>query len=336
MRIAVTGAAGFVGGHLVDRFLTDGHDVTALDTLESRYGNASDTRLVNWVQGDVRDRDFVSSWIDTRIDMVFHMAAVVGVSNYMASPLDVIDVNVIGTRNVLDAAAKHGLRTIVASTSEVFGKNPSVPWAEDADRILGATNVDRWSYSTSKAVSEHLAFALHRQHDLPVTVVRYFNAYGPRQAPNYVISRSIHRILNGKKPVVYDGGRQTRCFTYVSDLVGGTIASASEVGVGQDFNLGSNTETSVADVTRMVLEETGSDEGWEDIDTAEMYGGAYEDIARRVPDTAKADERLGWRAETELREGIRSTIEWARSHPDWLMASEPKSVSAPATRVKDV
>ena len=152
----------------------------------------------------------------------------------------------IGTRNVLELSQRHGTRVVFASTSEVFGKNPNPPFAEDDDRVLGSTKTARWSYSTSKAMAEHLVFAMHSAYGLPVTVVRYFNVYGPRQNPIFVISQSIHRILNGRQPLLYDSGDQTRCFTYVDDAIAGTLLAAdSDAAIGEAFNIGSMTETTM-------------------------------------------------------------------------------------------
>ena len=168
--------------------------------------------------------------------------------NYLNDPLRVLDVNVTGTRNVLELSQRHGTRVVFASTSEVFGKNPNPPFAEDDDRVVGSTRTARWSYSTSKAMAEHLVFAMHDAYGLPVTVVRYFNVYGPRQNPIFVISQSIHRILMaaGRCSTTRD---QSRCFTYVDDAVAGTLlASDSSAAIGEAFNIGSMTETTVRDV----------------------------------------------------------------------------------------
>lgn len=316
----VTGGNGFIGSHLIDQLLERGYDVVCFDARRGRNleGAVAHDRF-RFVEGDVRDSDALGTVIDGSVDVIFHLAAVVGVSNYISDPLSVLDVNVIGTRNVLEHASRLGTRTILTSTSEVFGRNPKVPWDEDDDRVLGSTRVDRWSYSTSKAMAEHLTFAMHRHRDLPATVVRYFNAYGPRQSPIYVVSQSVHRVLNGLAPIVYDDGQQTRCFTYIADAVAGTIMAAeSDAAVGEAFNLGSNRESTVAEVVAATIEAAGVDLEPERLSTAELYGATYEDIGRRVPGVAKADRVLGWRADTTLREGIDSTIAWARENPWWL------------------
>ncbi|MGW5051331.1 NAD-dependent epimerase/dehydratase family protein [Actinokineospora sp. NPDC004072] len=313
-RVLVTGGTGFVGHHLVQRLLDRGDEVTVFDTAAPRGPLREGVRVV---QGDLRDADAVRRAVADS-DVTYHLAAVVGVDQYLSRPLDVVDINFIGTRNVLDAAHRADAKVVLTSTSEVFGKNPAVPWPEDGDRVLGSTASDRWSYSTSKALAEHLTFAFVRQHGLAATIVRYFNVYGPRQRPAYVVSRSVHRALNGRSLVTYDQGRQTRCFTFVDDAVEGTIRAGDHPdAVGQAFNIGSMVETTVGDAVRLIAELTGAAEVV-DIDTATHLGASYEDLSRRVPDNAKAGRVLGWRPTTDLRDGLIKTIEWARASQWWL------------------
>lgn len=322
--VVVTGGYGFIGSHLVSALLERGDSVTVFDSA----ANIRDTSIdfdrhpkFRFVQGDVTDVAALRQALDVGVDMVFHLAAVVGVKNYMEDPLRVLDVNVIGTRNVLELSNRHGTRVIFASTSEVFGKNPNPPFAEDDDRVLGSTRTARWSYSTSKAMAEHLVFAMHAAHGLPVTVVRYFNVYGPRQAPIFVVSQSIHRILNGRAPLLYDSGEQTRCFTYVDDAVSGTLLAAdSSAAVGEAFNIGSMTETSMREVVDLAIKVADVDSvtAAERVDTAARYGGLYEDIPRRIPNSTKAQRELGWRLNVDVEEGIRRTIEWVRANPWYL------------------
>ncbi len=313
-RVLVTGGAGFIGHHLVERLLDRGDEVTVFDTVAPRGAVRAGVRVV---EGDLRDAAALGR-ATAGADVVFHLAAVVGVDQYLARPLDVVDINFTGTRNVLEAADRAGARVVLSSTSEVFGKNPTVPWPEDGDRVLGSTASDRWSYSSSKALAEHLTFAYGRQHGLAATIVRYFNVYGPRQRPAYVVSRSVHRALNGRPLVVYDEGRQTRCFTFVDDAIEGTLRAADHPGaVGQAFNIGSMVETTVGAVVRLVGELTGVS-SIVDVDTADKLGSSYEDLARRVPDNTKAARVLGWRPRTSLRDGLIKTIEWARASDWWL------------------
>lgn len=331
MKAVVTGAAGFLGSHLVDRLLADGHEVVAVDVAPGpNLDEAAKSAGYRFVAGDIRDGSFVGGIVGADVDIVYHFAAIVGVHKYLVDPFAVVDVNVLGTRNVLAAATDHGTRVVVASTSEVFGKNPAIPWREDDDRVLGSTAVDRWSYSTSKAAGEHLALGVHRAGLAPVTVVRFFNAYGPRQAPIFVVSRAVHRVLNGLPPVVYDGGAQTRCFTFVADAIDGTIAASTPAAAGEVFNLGNTTEVSVAEATRIVLEAAGAEAAWEEFSTADGFGDRYQDIDRRVPSSDKAAAALGWVAGTDLRSGVAQTIAWARAHPDWLSLSSDTTASAPS------
>ncbi|WIV52788.1 NAD-dependent epimerase/dehydratase family protein [Amycolatopsis nalaikhensis] len=315
----VTGGSGFVGSHLVERLVDRGDQVTVLDVAPPRFP----VEGVRYVTGDLRDTAKLAEAIRPGVDVVYHLAAVVGVDQYLARPLDVIDINYAATRSVLDLALEAGAKVVLASTSEVFGKNPAVPWDEDGDRVLGGTSHDRWSYSSSKALAEHLTFAFARQHGLDATIVRYFNVYGPRQRPAYIVSRSIHRALNRRSLVVYDKGTMTRCFTFVDDAIEGTLRAADHPGaVGQAFNIGSMVETTVGEVVRLVGELTGATDVV-DVDTGEKLGASYEDLPRRVPNNAKAAEILGWRPETSLRDGLIKTVEWARG-ADWWLAQDDK------------
>ncbi|WP_433496303.1 NAD-dependent epimerase/dehydratase family protein [Sphaerimonospora sp. CA-214678] len=317
-RVVVTGGSGFVGGHLVERLVSGGDEVTVFDGSPPPEHSPAHGH-VGHVSGDVRDAAALRRAIPRGVDVVYHLAAVVGVDEYLARPLDVIDINFTGTRNVLDAAHAAGARVVVASTSEVFGKNPAVPWREEDDRVLGPTTADRWAYSTSKALTEHLVFAFARRHGLAASIVRYFNVYGPRQRPGFLISRSVHRALNGRPLVVYDEGKQTRCFTFVADAVDGTIlAGTRPEAVGEVFNIGSMTETLVGDAIHLIAELAGTEPGLVSVDTGEKLGRGYEDLARRIPDSGKAHRVLGWSCPTSLRAGVRETIGWARRNPWWL------------------
>jgi len=325
--VVVTGGYGFIGSHLVSALLDRGDTVTVFDFAKNTRDTSIDfDRHPNFrfVQGDVTDIGSLSQTLTSGVDTVFHLAAIVGVKNYMDDPLRVLDVNVIGTRNVLELSRQYGTRVVFASTSEVFGKNPNPPFAEDDDRVLGSTKTARWSYSTSKAMAEHLVFAMYSAYKLPVTVVRYFNVYGPRQAPIFVVSQSVHRILNGHRPYLFDTGDQTRCFTYVDDAVAGTLLAAeSNAAIGEAFNIGSMTETSMREVVDLAIKTADVDSvsEAEAVDTAERYGGRYEDIPRRIPDSTKAQRELGWRLTVDVAEGIRRTIDWARANPWYLKES---------------
>ncbi|MFJ9555980.1 NAD-dependent epimerase/dehydratase family protein [Nocardiopsis sp. NPDC101807] len=322
-RAVVTGGNGFVGSHLVDRLLRRGDEVVVFDSKGALPEPAPSWTEVEYVRGSVSSADQLSEAIKSGVDVVYHLAAVVGVDRYLESPLDVIDVNFTGTRNVLDRAAQVGAKVVFASTSEVFGKNPDVPWKEDADRILGTTSANRWSYSSSKALAEHLTFGYMRERGLNASIVRYFNLYGPRQRPAFLISRSVHRALRGEPPVIYDEGSQTRSFTYIDDAVDATI----EIGTrpeadGECFNVGSSDEVTIREAVDLVVELTGGRVGLTSIDTRDRFGDSYQDLDRRIPDAGKILSLLGWKSTTSLREGVARTIEWAEESPWWLEQQE--------------
>ncbi|MBY8870727.1 NAD-dependent epimerase/dehydratase family protein [Micromonospora sp. PLK6-60] len=317
-RVLVTGGCGFLGSHLVERLVARGDDVTVFDTVPPPADQATAREHARFVEGDIRDGARVADAAAGQ-DVIYHMAAVVGVDRYLSRPLDVIDINFSGTRTVLDAALRAGARVVHASTSEVFGKNPAVPWRENDDRVLGPTSTDRWTYSSSKALIEHLVFAYARQHGLAAAVVRYFNVYGPRQRPAFLLSRSVHRALNNRPVTVYDQGRQTRCPTFVDDAIEGTVLAGTHPGaVGEVFNIGSMTETTVREVVDLVAKLVGDGPETVEVDTVVALGAHYEDLARRVPDSTKARTVLGWSCRTELADGLARTIEWARANPWWL------------------
>lgn len=314
-RALVTGGCGFIGSHLVNSLAESGVEVTVFDAADPPPHAVTADR---YVRGDIRDPGALTGAVETTPDVIYHLSAVVGVDRYLATPADVVETNVVGTLNVLRQAAATGAKVVIASSSEVYGKNPDPPWHEDADRVLGSTAVDRWSYGTSKALADHLAFGYIRQYGVNATIVRYFNVYGPWQRPAYVVSRSIHRALRGRAPELYDSGRQTRCFTYVDDAVSATIQAAnSGKAAGECFNIGSSMEITVAEVISLICELTGVPMP-APVDTASRLGCRYQDISRRVPDVSKARDLLGIACLTPLRQGLSRTIEWARQTPAWL------------------
>jgi UDP-glucose 4-epimerase len=319
----VTGAAGFVGSHLVDRLLHDGYIVHALDQVPlEQADNLRESRGhpdLYYMRGDIRDEEVIEEFFRADAEVLYHLASVVGVRRYMEDPLSLIDVAILGTRRFITLCAKHDVRILFTSTSEVYGRNPNVPWKEDGDRVLGPTSVDRWSYSSSKALVEHMLFGVHRTSGLPMSIVRFFNVYGPRQNPIYVVSQSVHRALRGEAPDVYDGGGQTRCFTYIDDVIDGVIAAATEPrAIGEAINIGNPTEVSIGDVVDLCIRLSGADVRPNLVLTSEKYGAVYEDIIRRVPDVTKARNLLGWQSSTDIARGIAQTINWARAN-EWYL-----------------
>jgi dTDP-alpha-D-glucuronic acid decarboxylase len=323
----VTGAAGFVGSHLIERLLALGHVVHGLDIapLESARNLEAvrDHPRFHYRQGDIRDPEAIGAFFRPEAAVLYHLASVVGVRRYMEDPLSLIDIAIIGTRHLIALCERHDVRILFTSTSEVYGRNPAVPWAEDGDRVLGATSVDRWSYASAKAVCEHMLYGVWRKSGLPFSIIRFFNVYGPRQTPIYVVSQTVHRVLNGERPDLYDGGRQTRCLTYVEDAVEGVIAAATRAeAVGEIFNIGNDAESTMAEVVAMVIEAAGADLEPIAVDTSKKYGAVYEDIGRRVPAVDKAARLLDWRATTAAHDGIARTVDWARATP-WYLALRP-------------
>lgn len=317
-RVLVTGCHGFVGSHVCERLVSEGHRVTGLDSALYEW-NDGFSRAVGggefeYIRGDMTDGSFVEEAVKgKKPDIVIHLASVVGVGLYIEDPMRVIDVNILGLRNLLSALRGSGARLVFSSTSEIYGKNPKVPWSEDSERVLGPTGIHRWAYSTSKAAAEHMLWACSGPYKLEAVVIRYFNLYGPRQRPGLLVPAQVVRALAGDHLEVYDGGRQTRCFTYIDDAVSGTLAAAFvPAAAGQAFNLGSSVEISVGEVSRLIGTLAGGAFKIKDVSTAEKYGSLYEDIPRRAPDAGKAARVLGWRAETPLEEGIKKTIRWWR------------------------
>ncbi len=314
----VTGGAGFLGSHLVDALVRDGGRVVVLDDFSQSSGENlaayhGDER-VRVVRGSILDEQAVAAAMEG-CTHVFHLAAVIGVRYVVDDPLRGILTNVRGSEIVLAEAARRGARTLVASSSEVYGRGVQAPFAEDDDALIGPTSVPRWSYALSKGLDEHLALAYHHQCGLPVSAVRYFNAYGPRCLPaGYgVIARFAERALTGQPLLVHGDGEQTRCFTYVDDAVQGTfLAGTMEAAVGQVFNIGTARETSIRELAGLVQQASGSGVPIEYIPYEQEYGPQFQDTRRRVPDVQKAARLLGFRAGTSLEDGVEYTVAWWR------------------------
>jgi len=322
-KVLITGGAGFIGARLVERLLNNGLEVYVLDVmpLEKAYRlkKVSSHKDFFYTQGDLRDKDQLINWYKKDATHLYHLASVVGVQNYMSDPLSLIDIVVVGTRNLLELASKYDTRVLFTSTSEIYAKNPNTPWSENDDRVLGPTSIDRWSYSSSKAVCEHMLFALFRSSNLKFTIVRFFNVYGPGQAPIFVVSKSLYQVLNNESPYLYDTGEQTRCFTYVDDAIEGMIiASKSQKAIGEVFNIGSNIERTMKNAIDLIIKVSGKNIDIKKFETVKEYGEKYEDIPRRIPNVSKAKEILKWEATTSLEEGIRASIEWCEENSWWL------------------
>ncbi len=320
MRVLVTGGAGYIGSHLVDALLDRGDEVLAIDNLTTGSVNNIQHRLgrprFQFVNDSILNEELLERLVPT-VDLIYHLAAVVGVKYVVADPLAAINTNVRGTEVVLNAAFKYWKKVVLASTSEIYGKSTRVPFREDDDRVLGSTAVGRWSYSMSKAIDEHFAFA-YAIKGLPVTIVRYFNSYGPRideRGYGTVVANLIRQALKGEPITVHGDGRQTRCFTYVTDTVAGTLlAGEARAAEGEAFNIGNNAESSILELARAVKAVTRSKSKIVLVPYESYYGPGFEDTRRRVPSIEKARRLLGFRPKVGLREGLRRTAAWCRQH----------------------
>jgi UDP-glucose 4-epimerase len=320
MRVLVTGGAGYIGSHLADRLLADGHDVVVLDNLSLGKVANIEHNLHNprfrFVGGDILDSHLMGQMAD-ECDAVYHLAAIVGVTHVLNDPLQAMKTNVWGTGTVLEEASRRGRRVVLASSSEVYGKSTACPLAEDDDRLLGSTGIARWCYSTAKAMDEHLALAYHRQRGLSVAIVRYFNSDGPRLDPRgygSVVARFISQALAGEPLTVHADGGQTRCFTYVDDTVEGTVLAGSVPGAdGEVLNIARGEETSVLELAETIRQLTGSSSEIVCVPYEVDYGELFEDTRRRVPAVEKAERILGFKARVALAEGLQRTIDWFRN-----------------------
>jgi UDP-glucose 4-epimerase len=316
MRILITGGAGFLGSHLSDAFISRGDEVFVLDTGSiAKVRHLLDEPRFHYIHDTIFNLELLDG-LAAKVDLIYHLAAVVGVEYYVADPYETLNVNVNGTQNVLKAAYKYNRKVVFSSTSEVYGRNPKVPWREDDDRVLGATTIDRWCYSTSKAVGEHFCFAYHKL-GLPIVVLRYFNVYGPRLDRidvGRLFTIFMGQLLRGADLTVIGDGSQTRCFTFVSDAVAATVAAGLKSAAdGHALNIGVDVETSVLEFAKLMLELYGGAKSKVRFVTQEeIYGKSYEDIPRRVPDNAKMRKLLGVEPKVSLREGTAMTMEWFR------------------------
>ena len=305
-RYLVTGGAGFIGSHLVQALLRHGHEVVAFDSLTTgRLTNlypTKEARRFEFIQASVLDELAVDEAV-RQCDIVVHLAAAVGVKLIVEQPLYSLTTNIRGAISVLQAAHRYRRKVLVTSTSEIYGKNGAGPLSETADRILGSPAVSRWAYSTSKAVDEILAYAYHRERDLPTIVVRLFNTVGPRQSPAYgmVIPRLVRQALAGEDLTVYGDGSQTRCFCHVTDAVEALIGLVDEPRAeGDVFNVGSSEEISIGQLASRIIERTGSSSRIVHVPYDVAYESGFEDMARRVPDTTKINQLIDWKPKRNL------------------------------------
>ena len=305
MRILVTGGAGFIGSHLCEKLVQEGHSVTALDDLST--GRISNIENLNepafkLVIGSILDKDLLANLIH-EADYVFHLAAAVGVFNIVNNPLDSLLINIRGTENVLEAASLEKIPVFIASSSEVYGKNVSDALKENDDRIIGSPVTLRWSYSEAKAIDESLAFAYFVERGLETRIVRFFNTVGPRQLGAYgmVVPRFVKSAINNEPLTIYGNGNQTRCFAHVYDVIEAINAIAfAENTIGKVINIGNNFEISINDLAQKIITETNSSSDIEYVEYEIAYGNGFEDMERRVPNIDLIHELVGWKPSRNL------------------------------------
>jgi len=308
MRVLITGGGGFIGSHLADHYVAVGHQVTILDN----FSTGSKTNIshlegkVTTIDGDIRNIELVES-LTKDADLLLHMAAALGVNTILESPLESMSTNITGSEVVLNAAAKSNKRIIIASTSEIYGKNPKQPLSETDDRVVGAPQKIRWTYSEAKAIEEAMAFALHQEKNLPVTTVRLFNTVGPRQTGRYgmVVPRFVHAALENEQITIYGDGTQSRVFCHVADAVQAIATmAATDSTIGDVYNVGGTGEVTIKQLAEQVLTVTGSRSAITYTPYSDAYPAGFEDIQRRVPDISKIKSAINWAPTKDLKQII--------------------------------
>jgi UDP-glucose 4-epimerase len=324
LRVLITGGAGFIGSHLADAYLKRGDDVLVIDDLSTgtieNIRHLKDNPRFHYTIDSVHNQPVTAELVD-QCDIVFHLAAAVGVKLIVESPVRTIETNVRGTEVVLALANKKQKRVLVASTSEVYGLSTDVPFREDGNLVMGATTKGRWSYACSKAIDEFLALAYWREKKLPTTIVRLFNTVGPRQTGRYgmVIPTFVKQALAGRPITVYGNGKQTRCFGYVGDVIGALIKLMDHPdSVGNVYNIGSTEEISIFKLAEKIKELTHSDSDIVLVPYDEAYEEGFEDMPRRVPDTSKINQLVGFKPEMTLEGILETVISYHRGRPSSL------------------
>lgn len=318
-KVLVTGGAGFIGSHLSELLVHQGHHVVAIDDLST--GSLDNIQhllpLPNFQF--VRETILNAQVLDrlcSESDVIVHLAAAVGVKLIVEDPVYTINTNIMGTESVLTTANRYGCKVLIASTSEVYGKGIKVPFSEEDDCLIGPTTHSRWAYATSKAVDEFLGLAYHRQYGLPVVIMRFFNTIGPRQTGRYgmVVPRFVRQALKGEALQVYGDGEQTRCFADVSDIVLAisTLASHPKA-VGEVFNIGSTEEISIRTLAERIIQLTGSHSEVQYVPYAQAYAPGFEDMQRRVPSIEKISKWIGYQPKYRLDETLKRVIDYENS-----------------------
>jgi len=315
MKALVTGGAGFIGSYLAERLIKNGSEVIVVDNLST--GSVKNIESLegkngfDFVEGDIRDGELMES-LAKRSDAIFHLAAAVGVKLIADSPVHTIETNIGGTEKVLEAANRFRKKILIASSSEVYGKNETAPFHEDDDIVLGSTSLPRWSYACSKAIDEFLGLAFYQQYGLSVVIARFFNTIGPRQTGRYgmVVPRFVRWALRGEPVLIYGTGKQKRCFCYVEDLVEAVIGLMNcRQAAGKVYNIGSSDEITIEELADRIIEMTASKSEKKFIPYEVAYGRPMEDMMQRVPSLERIKNAIGWEPKTNLNETLRVIIE---------------------------
>ena len=320
MKILISGGGGFIGSHLADYFLTTGHEVLVLDDFSGasqvNLNHAKESNKLSIIKGSILDQDLVSNLM-AEVSSCYHLAASLGVEKINTDPMSSLETNLKGSEVVLTSAASNGIRTLLASSSEVYGKNPVMPLSEDSDRVLGSTQVARWSYSEAKALDELYAFELYKNKSFPVSIARFFNTVGPRQSGSYgmVLPRFVKAALNNQPLLVYGDGTQSRTFCSVTDVVKALVLlMESEKSIGETFNIGSTDEITINNLANKVIKLTNSKSEIVYKKHSEVFGDNFEEPTRRVPDISKIKRVIGWQPQTSLDNIIIEIAEYIRAN----------------------
>lgn len=341
MHVVITGGAGFIGSHLTRNLLSRDYRVTIIDNMSTgSRRNLRDMAThpnLTIVNSSITD-EFVLDRLASGADMLVHLAAAVGVKLILDKPTESIMTNVVGTYNVLEAAARYGCRTLVASTSEVYGKSHQIPYKEDGDSTLGPTIMDRWSYAASKMIDEFLTLGAARQHEIDVVITRFFNVVGPGQVGTFgmVIPRFVNQALNNEPITIYDDGAQIRCFSHVLDAVDALVRliEATDLEDAQIFNVGNDEEITILELAKLVIEITNSQSEIAFVPYGEAYRKGFEDIVKRVPDVSKIKDAIGWKASRGIRQIVSDVVEYEQNARGILPISDAALEILPNGSVK--
>ena len=316
MNILITGGAGFIGSHLCESLITEGHRITIIDNLSTgKFSNISHLQTnsnFHYVLGTILDRSIIEGLI-AEADEIYHLAAAVGVEYIINNPLLSLKTNIIGTENVLEFANKYKKKVLIASTSEIYGKSEKIPFKENDDRVLGSTHITRWGYSCSKAIDEFIALAYYKEKKLPVIIVRFFNTVGPRQSGQYgmVVPKFVKNALLNHPITIHGTGKQSRCFVDVADVVEGIKTLMKEPkAIGQIFNIGNTEEICIEDLAKKIKVLVKSNSKIEYLPYEEAYEEGFEDMLRRMPDLTKIKEYIGYTPKYNLDKILERVIKY--------------------------